>query len=143
MQTDKPATEYVSPAPSSSRAAHAPETNFLAPTRDVTNAALAPLTDYVAPAPVIGYIAPASAAPCSRDFSEATPMVVGSPLRLEGNAAPFFSQVCQEQIVAGETTQNIVTPVQYAAPTMTVTDVDMNRNDTPDVLQQPQFWSCT
>ena len=49
---------------------------------DVTCAALAPLTDYVAPGPVIGHIAPARAALCSRDFSEAsTPMVVGSLLR--------------------------------------------------------------
>ena len=103
VQTDNPATEYVAPALSSSRT-----------------------YDYVAPAPVIGYIAPASAAPCSRDYSEASaPMVVGSPLRLEGIAAPFFSQVYQEQIVAG--------PVQYAAPTMTGTRVDVNRNGSPDV----------
>ena len=96
LGTDNPATEYVAPAPSSSRAAHAPVTNYLAPIPDVT-------FDCVAPAPVmIGYIAPARAAPCSRDFSEAsTPMVVGSPLRLEGFAAPFFSQVYQEQIIAG------------------------------------------
>ena len=65
-------------------------------------------------------------------------MVVGSLLRLEGIAAPFFSQVYQEQIFAGETTQNIVTPVQYAAPTMTGTRVDVYRIDTPDVLQQHQ-----
>ena len=68
VQTDSPATEYVAPAPSSSRT-----------------------YDYVAPAPVIGHIAPASAAPC------------GSPLRF----SLFFSQVYQEQIVAGEATQNI------------------------------------
>ena len=29
-----------------------------------------------------------------------------------------------------------------AAPTMTGTGVDGNRYGTPDVLQQPQFWSC-
>ena len=29
--------------------------------------------------------------------------------------------------------------MQYAAPTMTGTSVDVNRNGTPDVLQQPQF----
>ena len=39
-------------------------------------------------------------------------MVVGSLLRSEGTAAPVFSQVYQERIIAGETTQNIVTPVQ-------------------------------
>ena len=66
-------------------------------------------------------------------------MVVGSLLRSEGTAAPVFSQVHQEQIVAVETTQNIVTPVQYAAPTMTGTRVDVNRIGTPDVLQQPQL----
>ena len=66
-------------------------------------------------------------------------MVVGSLLRSEGTAAPVFSQVHQEQIVAVETTHNIVTPVQYAAPTMTGTRVDVNRNGIPDVLQQPQF----
>ena len=89
---------------------------------------------------MIGYIAPASAAPFSRDLSEASaPMVVGSPLHLEGITAPYIYQVYQEQIVAGEATQNIVTPVQYAAPTMTGTRVDVNRNGTPDVLQQTQF----
>ena len=36
VQTDYPATEYVAPAPSSSRAAHAPVTNYMAPTPDVT-----------------------------------------------------------------------------------------------------------
>ena len=45
-------------------------------------------------------------------------MVVGSHLRSEGTAAPVFSQVHQEQIVAVETTKNIVALVQYAAPTM-------------------------
>ena len=130
----------VSSAPSSSCAAHAPVTKYLAPTPDVTYAAPAPFTDYVALATVIEYIAPARAAPCSRDFSEAsTPMVVDSLLRLEGIAAPVFSQVCQEQIVAGEMTQNIVEPVQHAAPMMTGTCVDVNRNGTPDVLQEPQF----
>ena len=139
VQTDNPVTENVAPALSSSCAAHAPVTKYLAPTPDVTYALRAPFTDCVAPAPVIGYIALARAAPCSRDFSEAsTPMVVGSLLRLEGIAAPAFSQVYQEQIVARETTQNIVAPVQYAAPTMTRTCVDVNRNGTPDVLQQPQ-----
>ena len=107
-------------------------TNYLAPTPDVT-------CEYVEPAPVIGYVAPASAAPGSRDLSEAsTPMVVDSPLHVEGITALYIYQV-QEQIVAGEATQNIVTPVQYAAPTMTGTRVDVNRNGTPDVLQQPQF----
>ena len=66
-----------------------------------------------------------------------TPMVVDSILRSEGTAAPVFSQAHQELIVAVETTQNNVTPVQYAAPTMTGTRVDVNRNGTPDVLQQP------
>ena len=81
----------LAPAPSSS----------CAPPPDVTYAALAPLADYVAPALVNGYIAPARVALCSRDFSEAsTPMVVGSLLRSEGIAAPVFSQVHQEQIVA-------------------------------------------
>ena len=94
--------QYVVPAPSSSRAAHAPVTNCLAPTPDIT-------CEYVEPAPVIGYIAPASAAPGSRDLSEAsTPMVVGSPLHLEGITAPY---IYQEQIVAWEATQKIVTPV--------------------------------
>ena len=140
VQTDNPVTEYVAPAPSSYCAA--PVTKYLAPTLDVTYAALAPLTDYVAPALVIRYIAPARAALCSCDFSEAsTPMVVGSLLRLEGIVAPVFSQVHQEQIVAGESTQNIITPVQYAAPTMTGTRVDVNRNGTPDVLLEPQFQS--
>ena len=58
---------------------------------------------------------------------------------MEGVAAPFFSQVHQEQIAAVETTQNNVTPAQHAAPTMTGTRVDVNRNGAPDALQQPQF----
>ena len=130
VQSDNPVTEYVAPAPLSS----------FAPPPDVTCAALAPLTDYMAPAPVIGYIAPARAALCFPDFSKAsTQRVVGSLLRSERTAAPVFSKVHQEETVAVETTQNIVTPVQYAAPTMTVTRVDLNRNSTPDLLQQPQF----
>ena len=130
VQTDNPVTEYVAPAPSSS----------CAPPLDVTYAAFAPPTDYVVPALVLWYIAPARAALCSSDFSEAsTPMVVGSLLRSEGIAAPVFSQVHQEQIVAGETTQNFVTPMQYDAPMMTGKRVDVNRNGTPDVRQQPQF----
>ena len=39
LQTDYPATEYVAPAPSSSRAAHAPVTNYLAPTPDLWSGA--------------------------------------------------------------------------------------------------------
>ena len=60
-------------------------------------------------------------------------------LHLEGITAPYIYKVYLEQIVAGEATQNIVTPVQYAAPTMTGIRVDVNRNGTPDVLQQTQF----
>ena len=66
-------------------------------------------------------------------------MNVGSLLRSEVITASVFSQIHQEQIVAGETTKNIVTSVQYDTSTMTGTRVDWNRNGTPDVLKQPQF----
>ena len=104
-------TEYVAPAPSSSTAAQAPVTKYVAPTLDVTYAASAPFTDLC------------------RYFVAPAPVIE--------YIAP--ARVYQELIVAGETTQNIVAPVQYAAPTMTKTGVGVNRDGTPDVLNQPQF----
>ena len=127
VQSYNPATEYVALAPSSCRAAHPPVTNYLAQTLDVTYAAFAPLTDYVQLRVLM----------ISRRLLHQWLLAHLSVWK--ELLTPFFSLVYQEQIVAGETTQNIVKPVQHAAPTMTGTRVDVNRNGTPDVLQQPQF----
>ena len=106
-----PVTRYVVQAPSSSCAAPAPEIEHVAPAPDVSSAALAH-TDLVTPAPVTEYSAPATVAPSFSDLvnpqfsttcvEASAPKVIGSLL-----FAPV-SQPYQEQIVAGETTQNIV-----------------------------------
>ena len=66
------------------------------------------MTKYVAPTPDVTYAAPAP----FTDFVALAPVIE--------YIAP--ARVYQELIVAGETTQNIVAPVQYAAPTIRETE---------------------
>ena len=94
---------------------------YVAPAPSSSSAAQAPVTKYVAPTPDVTRAAPAP----FTDFVAPAPVFE--------YIAP--ARVHQELIVA----QNIVAPVQYAAPTTTGTGVDVNRDGTPDVLQQPQF----
>ena len=125
------ATEHA-PAPADAHATPVPVIKYAAPAPAVTCATPASETDYVTHSPVIDYIAPAPAVTFSRLSQLLLPaytmdtnglvnaqspvtavegsasQVSGSLPRLDESAAPVYHHVRQEQIAAGETTQNIV-----------------------------------
>ena len=90
----------------------APVTEYVAPAPDVTHAAPAH-TDFVTSAPVTEYIAPARVASACTNLDDSGMMnpqlSTTAPKRLLAHfSLRAVSQVHQEQIIAGETTQNTV-----------------------------------
>ena len=118
-----PVIEYLVPAPAVTYAAPAPVIEHVAP---------APVVEYIAPAPAVTCAAPSQQSLPAYTMAAVTtgvnldiaglvkpqfsitaveasaPKVIGSLPPLEEFAAPVYNQVHQEQIVAGETTQNTV-----------------------------------
>ena len=89
-----PAATYAataSPAATWAATAASPVMEYVTPAPAVPHVAPVPVLEYVSPAPVIEYVAPA----------------VGSLPPYEESSAPVYNQVHQEQIAAGDTTENI------------------------------------
>ena len=122
-QTEAPVIEYVVPAPVVTHAAPTQVFEYVTP---------APVIEYIAPAPAMTYAAPSEQLHPAYTMTAVTtdvnfditglvnpqfsitaveasaPKVDGSLPPLKKFDAPVYNQVHQEQIVAGETTQNVV-----------------------------------
>ena len=118
FDTPAPVIEYMTTIPAVTFDETALVTKYMAPAPDVTYAAPTPdLTNVppVAPTTVTEYLAPARVAPSLHPVSNlhdsglVNPQISTTSMEVSGSLlfAPV-SQACQEQIVAGETTLNIV-----------------------------------
>ena len=101
---------HAPPAPAVSNASPAP----------AVYAAQARVVEYISTAPAVSYASPAPAV-----------YAVPAPVVEYISPAPAVSYAAPSPV-------QCAAPVHHAAPTMTVTGIDLNRDGIPDVLQQPK-----
>ena len=145
-----PVVKYISPAPLVTYASPAPEVwaapapvvENISPAPAVSYAETVPVMDYISPAPA-GYSAPAplveyvSPAP-TVSIAEPAPTVYAAHATVVEYISPATALSFAPAPVQCATPVKHAAPVQHDATTMTATGVDLNRDGTPDVFQQPQ-----
>ena len=131
LAASAPVAEHIAPAPAEI-AGPAPVVRYISPAPAVSYAgyaAAALVVEYVSTAPAISHAVP-------------TPVQCASPVTYAAAPAMTVARIdlnrddCDAQAQYGR-------PISYGTTTITVPGVDLDRDGTPDVLQQPPFSYAT